>query len=207
MKPRRRQQSEPRSRRAFSLVEVSIALAIVAFMVIPLVALAIYAKDAIRESSQESQAAAVASNIFSSLSLSSADSGILLETGNRDRERIDGRSFEAFELARFERGGEIYLLLDDAGRVVEEIPTGNYNEGYRGGGGLAEGACIVRVKIDTLGFPELRADSLALGPGLFLVTVSVEYPATAPAGNRKAYPFTAYLNLTDARAIEQPRDL
>ena len=194
MKPRPSQQPG-----GFSLVEVAIALAIVAFMVIPLVALAIHAKDAIRESTQESQAAAVASNIFSSLSLSSADSGILLETGSRERERIDGRSFESFELARFSRGGELYLLLDDAGRVIEEIPSGNYTEGYVSGGALIESASVVGIRFDTLGFPALSADSLALGPGLFLVTVSVEYPAAAPAGNRKAYPFTAYLNLSNSR--------
>jgi len=180
-------------------------MAIVAFMLLPLIMMAVYAKDAIRESSQESMAAAVARQVFSSLSLSTPRSGVLVETDGADRDLDSGKTFSTFKLALLKSGQQIFLVTNTDGRIIEEVPEGVYSQGFRkrtDDDGIV--GTIVRISVKAIRVPVFEPGTLALSPGVHYVTVAVEAPATAPAAARNVYLFNSYLGLTDARGAGPP---
>lgn len=185
--------------RGFSLVEVCIAIGIVAFMVLPLVSLAIHANDAIKDSTAETHASSIAHRIFAGLSLSTRRSGILIETGGD--ETTQKPRFESVNLKQLVSGGEhIFLLVDKTGRVIERADAEAYEKGYRTKNTTTIGGTFARIRI--LGRRESvhQSDTIIGGPDLFLVEVAVETPAAAPKLARRTHAFHAYLKLSDAVA-------
>lgn len=182
--------------KGFSLVEVAIAMSIVTFMVLPLVTLAVYAKDAIRDSTAESRAAAIARRVFTGLSLSSDSSQILIESPTDNREI--SFDFQTVDIADFISGkNDFYLLIDEQGKVIEHPGPEAYQQGYLGANNASLGGSFARIRILERRGSVLKQTTVLGGFDLYLVEVTVDYPAVVPKAARRSHTFSSYLGFSN----------
>jgi prepilin-type N-terminal cleavage/methylation domain-containing protein len=192
--------------KGFTLVEVSIALGIVAFMVLPLVSLAVYAKDAIQDATAETHASDVAQRIFACLSVSTLRSGVVFESAHDETSASE--AFESIPIEElFASGGEFFLLVDRNGRVIERADQAAFEQGYPGTSLLISGGSFARVRVLGKRASVYQGDTVIGGPGLFLMEVNVQTPAVAPQQARRSHSFHAYLTLSDSisNQAEEPK--
>jgi len=177
-------------RDAFSLAEVSLALGIVGFMMVPIMSLLTIAQRGIGDSTAESRASLVANRIFAGMSRSNERTGVLIETTSNP-ELHSG--FQSFSIADLSGQSSVTLLYTEGGQVIDAVPPDVYESGFRSP--LGEGAVMARISLRPLNPPTLRSGSIAMPRGLYKVDVSVESPGAAPQQSRDSHVFTAYLTL------------
>jgi general secretion pathway protein I len=110
--------------RGFTLVEVVVAIGILAVAVLPLIALMALGVQTNRESAQRSRAALMAESIFSELRQSSAETGAIVRV--RSDGALDGQYWNAPKTAGALAGKAVYLAYDQDGQVVQEYGQGAY---------------------------------------------------------------------------------
>ena len=188
-------------RDGFTFAEVSLAIALVVIMMLPLVAMLALGTDSVRDATEVTRATQIVDSLMAELKRSTARGGIVLRVGSGgSRAEADGGdylrglSFENID------GAVAILAFDEQGQVVEALDLVAYERGVASA--PFEVTTLVRMDFDALpgeGFYETGLASLESPVGLVKVTVSVEHPVTAAQENRRKNSFTTYLNLTDER--------
>jgi Flp pilus assembly pilin Flp len=157
-------------RSGFTLVEIALALGVVAFALVAIIGMLPVALESARESKLQTQAAFVARSIFNGLTVASGAQAMVLTSssgGNSD--------FTAVPLPP-DSEQIFHAAYDASGRFLG--PAGSYEDGS----GMPPSA--------------LFATRLSLRPrndGLTDSILSVEAPAQARTENRKRYVFTSVL--------------
>ena len=189
-------------RSGFTLIEISIAMAIVIFMILPLVSLTIHSKQALYEARFEVQGAEVADRIFSDLAMSNPRSGLLIET--RRNSTIRGESgFRSIPYDQTEEDFAFNVLVDQSGRILDEVPELAYESGYFLEEGSEVGTSIARIRIFNLNTGAASTGAMYFPPGVRLVAVDLEFPAAAPSGGRQKRTYSSFMTLTDSKELEQ----
>jgi prepilin-type N-terminal cleavage/methylation domain-containing protein len=188
-------------RGGFTLVEVVVAIGILAVAVLPLIALMAIGVQANRESAERSRAALIAESIFSELRQSSAESGPIVRL--KSDGPPDGQYWKGAGSLASLPGKAVYLAYDREGQVVNEYGEGTYGQGDPSA--PLEVTSMVKVSFeDAASGGKLyggAGSTIEESKGLIKVVVSVEYPVVARAESRLAYPFTTYMNLTNRAAV------
>lgn len=158
---------------AFSLVEVTLALGVMAFALVGIMAMFPMAMQAARESQQETRATFISQAIFSDLSSGTNASARQLAIGTNLTSAQDRL---AVNLAS---ASQIVLGFDEDG-----LPVGtNSASGFTSGIQNPRWVYAAQVTISTNN----------LIPGLSRVEVEVTAPAAAARTNRTSYPFITLL--------------
>ena len=163
------------ARRGFSLVEVSIALGIMAFALVGIMALFPTALRSARESQQETRATFIARQIFADLNASESPTNALIAVGDsltnpthRTNVNLAQNSTNA---VLYNEDGLPLNLIAPVTLFTNNIPAG------------PDGTYAVRIGVSTNDLP----------PGLSRVEVLVTAPAAAALTNRAQFPFITLL--------------
>jgi len=157
----------------FSLVEVTLALGVMAFALVGIMAMFPMAMQAARESQQETRATFIAQAIFSDLSAGTNAAGRILATGTNFSSAQDRTNIN---LATPQK---ILIGYDEDG-----LPVGTDSaSGFSNSIANPRWVYATQVSISTNGLID----------GLSRVEVEVTAPAAAPLTNRSRYPFITLL--------------
>lgn len=158
------------SKSAFSLIEVTLAIGVIAFALVGIMALFPAATKAAQESQRETRATFIAAQIFSDLTTFSPTNAILgvspelAQTPTVLRLDLSTNSTNA-------------ISYDEEGRFFATTSADSFETAN------SDAAFFTRVTIQTNNLP----------PGLSRVEVLVTAPASAPLTNRSRYPFVSLL--------------
>lgn len=159
----------------FTLIEIVLAIGILAFALVGILGLFPVALETARESKEETIMAQIAQSIEADIRRSSGPTAAIMVTGFNPAE---SSSYQALPL---NQSGQMILAYGANGRPWEVQPNpANYASGFRGPDYLA------RVT-STFDPPE--------HPGLARVEISVESPAGAPETARKKISFITFKRL------------
>jgi len=201
------------SGRGFTLIEVVITMGLIATALLPLIALMALATDSQREANEESIAMMISQSIFADLRKSSEKMGVLVRKSSNYPE-IPGASPDA-DYDQIPTGSNYYVVygmdpdwasfggasgtnVDRGAKPLRKSSLGEFNSGTGSGDATNDVLSTHMVEIQIT--PEVESGPSQGGvyePGLSRVSVSVEVPAVAPAGERRKYVFSSYLTLTD----------
>ena len=154
----------------FSLVEVALALGVVAFALVAILGMVPVAIDAAQQSRDETRATFIARGLLETLR-SGEDGGYVIESAPGD---FSAASYpdDPAGVAGFAR--RHYFAYDSGGELLGATAAGVFD----GGGGAPSGAVyLARLSLDG------RDDGLVHAEAL------VETPAAAARDNRSSYPF------------------
>jgi len=159
--------------RAFSLVEVVLALGVIAFALVGIMGLFPVAMRSAQESQRETRATLIAQQIFSDLRAFTGTNRLIV----RGPSAADASSLITnFSLA----GNTNFFLSYDANGIgrTDQISTGAFS------GSIPDAAFLANVVVDTnTGIPNLSR-----------IQATVEAPAAAPSANRSKYTFVTLMN-------------
>lgn len=197
-------------RRGLTLIEVTIAIGIVALTVVPLLGLLSLSLASQAEAAFETRAVLVARGIIADLRQGAATAhGIPIRVAASGNPASD---FVYPTLDLIGEAADFHLLYTEDGRPARTATTTEYNTGYYSpGDGENDPAVdpdpqstpvteLVRIRI----IRASESDFLTVGssprtPAIYRIEISVEQPAAAPEPGRKKVAFTTALNLTDER--------
>ncbi len=155
---------------AFSLIEVVIALGVVAFAIVAIMGLIPAAVDSAAESKRESRAAFIAQNVFANLEATPFLAARAFDDGNPidlSVERVGNQS--------------VHMFFDVNGTPLKEAQPSQY---IAGAPSEDDAEFLARISVE----PQTGS-----GLNLSKVTVFLETPVAAPEGNRRRYPFVALI--------------
>lgn len=168
-----RPRQDPRQDRGFSLVEVVLALGVVAFAIVAIIGMLPVAMSSALESKRESRAAFIANHLAATLRatpfqnarpIESMTSGINLAVSSNTT-----------------------IAFDDNGAPIGVIPDTQYQSGVPLSGSTASASFLARVSA-------APASGLA---GLASVSIEVSTPAAAPRSSRQAFSFVTLIANTE----------
>lgn len=180
--PKSRRPGRRRSTTGFSLVEVALAIGVVAFALVAILGMVPVAVDAARESRDETRATFIARSLIETLESGDNGQGVV-ETSPAAMEPDGSRTAPpTFEVIDFPTAGSPavrHFAHDANGALLGEMTTYNYETG----GGAPDGAVyLARLTLTR------RPD------GLVHTEALIETPATAARANRSRYPFVTLIN-------------
>ena len=156
--------------RGFSLVEVVLALGVIAFALVGIMGLFPVAMKSAQESQRETRATLIAQQIFSDLRVSSG----------ANRFVISGPAANNTNGLSLASPGNIYLAFNTNGAPLAPVAPSVFSNSCPDG----PAHFYVNVAVDTnTGFPNLSR-----------VQATVEAPAAAPSANRSKYTFVTLMN-------------
>ena len=177
-------------------MEVTLSIAIVAFMILPILAMMAMGTDSMRDAVEETRAVQVADSVVTELKRSSADQ-ILLKTGGVGA-AADGAEYLEGLRADNASGATIVLAFDEGGQVFDRVGLGEYEEGMKSAPvGIHSMVRLDFTRLAGEGMFEGQSGGVVAPAGIFRVDISVEHPVTASSEDRRRYPFSTMLNLTD----------
>lgn len=188
--------SKARRPRAFTLVEVALAVAIVGTVLLAMVALLANAVDAQADTRRDTVAVQLSSRVVAALRTytTGIDDVVAPQAPRSDPEGPGAGLLDAFlpfDFSRFpEDGGRFVLGFDAQGNLAQPDAGNAYEEGATD----AEVAYLVTV----------RGEPLPGHPGLTDVTIGVEAPADVPAANRDRLSFNVWLAPRPAESTPTP---
>ncbi len=160
------------ARAGFSLIEIALALGIVAFAMVAILGMFPMALDAAKDSRIQSRVAVMGQSIFSDLR-SGPHAAAPIVVGQPASEAAN-----IVEVDLNSTVPDVYVAFDDEGRAVSRMSLAQYQAG------ISTADFVARLKsIPDHNRPN-AADNL---PGLALVSLRIESPAAAPASQRKSY--------------------
>jgi uncharacterized protein (TIGR02598 family) len=162
----------------FSLVEVSIALGIVAFALVGIMALFPAAMRSARESQQETRATFIAKQIFADFAASASPTNTFIATGTNLAN--PAHRISPFSLATNSTNA---ILYDEDGNPIDSLTPAAAFETNVPLGTWPEAVYATRISVSTNNLP----------PGLSRVEVLVSAPAAAALTNRARFPFITLL--------------
>ncbi|MFV0415203.1 MAG: hypothetical protein ACK5NG_02425 [Chthoniobacterales bacterium] len=166
------------TRSAFSLVEITIALGIIAFALVGIMGLLPVAMRAANESQWETRATFIAESIMGELRSSSPDQTFIATAATDPASWESGPGRLSVNLAA---NNTYYILYDDEGE-----PVGTQS-GASPVASNSPGVFLAQVSIQQQAAPMTN---------LSRVNVRVEVPASAPANRRSLYHFVTLLKNT-----------
>jgi len=155
----------PRFAPGFSLIEVVVAMGILTFALVGLLALFPVALQTAAESKSETRITQIAQSVFADLRASPLSANVLI-VGN-DIQQSGNRQTVNFSTAQTH-----YIGYNADGTCVGALTVDNYNNGISGKGEFILKLSSVPVTPSTI-------------PALSTITLSVESPSTAPEANRQ----------------------
>lgn len=157
----------------FSLVEVVLALGVIAFALVGIMGLFPVAIKSAQESQRETRATLIAQQIFSDLRAGTGANRLIV--------RGPSATNASWLITNFSLAGNTNLVLSyDASGIgrTDQIPAGAF------AGSIPDAAFLANVAVDTnTGIPNLSR-----------VQATVETPASAPSANRSKYTFVTLMN-------------
>jgi prepilin-type N-terminal cleavage/methylation domain-containing protein len=181
-------QSKSVSNRGFSLVEVTIAIGIFAFVIVGILGLFPTALRLRSESALETRSVMIAQQLFSQVASSPSITNVIIRDGpamDKDRSRSANLSTDT----------DVVVLGYQAGSSLpywyySDNPGASWTNAGGADAGINES---VRNQITTLA--RLSAFAVAGTTNLYRVTVDVRSPATIPLANAKPVSFSTFVAL------------
>lgn len=158
------------SRLGFSLLEIVLALSVIAFAIIGILGLFPAAMKTARESQNETRATLIAQQIFSDLKLAKGT--------NRWLTFVDSPPLVITNFSLSTESAPAYIAYDAGGSAVTNLSAAEFPNSFSNAIFLAE----VSVRTNT---------GLS---GLSRVQTTIETPAIAPSTNRSKYTFVTLMN-------------
>ncbi len=175
--------------RAFSLVEIVLAIAIISFALVAIIGLFPVALDSATSSQRETQAALIARTIYTDLGARSDTKRFLITSADISSSNL---VTEEVDLKKEE---DHYLAYDMDGAVLGATTAGAYS------GGKADAGFLAHVVVKPLGTGSSAPGGLE---GLSEVKVTVETPAAAAKGQRATYPFITWVRQGTEKMTSSP---
>lgn len=166
----------PVKKRAFSLIEIVLALAVMSFALVGILGLFPVAMGAARESQQETQAAFIARTIYNDL-LSAPARQTFIALSSVPFSEGGGSTTLPVDLST---SSTHYIAYTSDGVPDGEISAGTFENGR------SEGGFVITVRSDPS--PEPGQQSLSR------LEILVEAPGTLPTNRRESYPFVTIVN-------------
>ena len=156
--------------RGFSLVEVVLALGVIAFALVGIMGLFPVAMKSAQESQRETRATLIAQQIFSDLRVSSGTNRFVISGPAANN--TNGLSL-AFAT-------NLYLAFDANGAPLAPVAPTDFSNSY--------------PDVSALFLANIAVDTNTGIPNLSRVQATVESPAAAPAANRSKFTFVTLMN-------------
>ncbi len=166
--------------RAFSLIEIVLAISIISFALVGILGLFPVALDSATSSQRETQAAIIARSILSDVAAQTGKTRYLVygtnsfSSASPDEGGEDSRPKIAVDLTTADSNYFSYVVSPTGDGFTQDKSSG---DAYTGGNPNA--AYLAEVSTTTAGLPV----------GLTQISVTVSAPAAAPLKNRTTYPF------------------
>jgi len=175
--------------KGFSLVEVTITIAIVAAVLLPLIALLAGGSGAVAKSEDRFAASGIATAIVSQLQYSPEDDGFLLiSSGSPGDETTTAPEESIIPVPGAGNISESFLSFNRTGILNRALTEGEFRSGTEGG----DDAAFYLTKITVERIEE--GHSLRQGaPPLYRVSLSVETPAFTSEENRTRQKLSTFL--------------
>jgi uncharacterized protein (TIGR02598 family) len=153
--------------RGFSLIEIILALGVIAFAIVGIMGLFPVAMKSAQESQRETRATFIAQQIFSDLRTGTGTNRFIITGTNLGTNTIN-----------LSAGTNLFLAYDSAGAVLGTSAPSSFTNG------VADAAFLANVSVNTnTGVPNLSQ-----------VQTTVEAPAAAASSNRSRYTFVTLMN-------------
>ena len=155
--------------RGFSLIEIVLALGVIAFALVGIMGLFPVAMKSAEESQRETRATLIAQRIFSDLRVASGPNRFVTSGSNDVTNAVNLAS-----------GTSVFLAFNTNGVPVTAIPGGTFSNSYTD----AAATFLAAVSVDTnTGTANLSR-----------VQATIESPSAAPSANRSKYLFVTLMN-------------
>jgi len=169
--------SDSRGARGFSLVEIALALGVVALALVSILGLIPVALDAAEESRSQARAALISRRVFADLR-----AGVFTNAPVTTAISANGTEGVVFVDLSSNATNSVRVAYDADGLPLAPLNAGEFAAGFSGSGGRA-----------ALFLVELTSAPHGSIPGLARVDASVERPAAAATAARKRYEFTTLI--------------
>lgn len=169
--------STGKAARGFSLIEVVIAIAIIAVALVGILGLFPIALDAASNSQRETQAALLARTIYTDLDARADTKRLLLTTTNSTGTETKPSTFEV----DLTKASDAYLAYDTDGEPMGKIDAGAFSSGKK------EATFVAHVAVKPQ--PATPNGTNSTVTELTRIEVSVQTPASAPEASRRKYSF------------------